>query len=225
MHEAMSDELNCKVVRDSLWEFAAGRMDESELNSVESHLGVCRECASQGREVRSLRFGLKQLPSIPVPAMVTTKLLINASRERSRRLGRQNFGQWLKLFFENLFKPFAVPAAGGMLASFLCFGVLIEGLQVSAHWNDAMPLGAHTEIAINELTPFCFGGRDVMFQLTVDEGGNVVDYMPQSSNPSPEEMREIGNLVLYSTFTPATRFGQAISSKRLFLHSHISVKG
>jgi len=38
-------------------------------------------------------------------------------------------------------------------------------------------------------------------------------------------MRDIGNFLMFSTFTPATRFGQRVSSKRLVAIQHMSIKG
>lgn len=227
------DQMNCNAVRGSLWEFVEGSVGEAIRSAIAAHLGACRECDSRRREVTVLRSGLKQLPSVQVPEILTTRLLVSASHERSRRSERHDFPArvraWrssLRLFFDNLLRPFAVPAAGGILTSFLCFGMIIDGLHVSAaSWDHDIPLGMFTEVAIDELSPFTCGDRDVMVQLTVDETGNVTDYSVPVANPSPEEMREIGNLVLYSSFTPATRFGQAISSKRLFSIRHISVKG
>ena len=42
---------------------------------------------------------------------------------------------------------------------------------------------------------------------------------------SPEQMHDIGNLVLYSTFKPATSFGQRVSGKILVGIHHIDVRG
>ncbi|MDP9172119.1 MAG: hypothetical protein M3N54_15990 [Acidobacteriota bacterium] len=220
-------------MRASLWDFHAGTVAESARPAIAAHLSECRECELHGREVTALRSGLKHLPVRQAPAILTTRLLISASRERSRREQRRDFGTWLRerrlrlrLFVDNLVKPFAVPAAGGILTSFLCFGVIVDSLHVSSSsWDNDIPLGMSTEVTIDELSPFTYGERDVMVRLTVDASGNVTDYAVPTANPSPEEMREIGNLVLYSSFTPATRFGQAISSKRLFFIRHISVKG
>lgn len=227
------DELNCKTVRGSLWDFIAGSLEAGLSECIALHLNVCRECEMYRGEVRSVRSGLKHLPSRQVPDLLNMKLLVLASREHSRWRTRRNLSAWLgeqksraKLFFDNLLRPFAVPAAGGILASFLCFGVIVNTLHVSADWQDDIPIGFFTEIAINELSPFCSSGKDVMVQLSVDSRGRVTDFaLPQNSNASPEEMQEIGNLVFYSTFTPATRLGQPVSSKRLFYIGHISIKG
>jgi hypothetical protein len=229
------EELNCRSVRGSLWDTTAWdstAWDSTADAALAAHLSACRECELERREVTVLRSGLKQLPSMQVPSILTTRLLIGASREWSRRRARRNFSAWLRergsrlrLSFDNLLRPFALPAAGGLLASFLCFGIIVNGLHVTPNWDNDIPLGLFTEVAIDELSPFSCGGRDVMVQLTVDATGSVTDYAVPTADPSPEEMREIGNLVLYSSFTPAKRFGQAISSKRLFFIRHISIKG
>ena len=233
------DELNCKSVRRFLWDYMAGSMGADEpagnLNPQEIglHLNACRDCQFHGAEVRSVRSGLKHLPLLHVPPILTTRLQILASRERARLWARRDLdafmhevGSLARLFFDNLLKPFAVPAAGGILASFLCFGVIVDTLHVVPDWQNDIPLGLFTEVMIDEPSPFSFNGRDVMVQLTVDSGGQVTDYaLPQERNPLPDELQEIGNLVRFTSFTPAKRFGQPISSKRLFLIRHISIKG
>lgn len=232
MREAM-DDMNCKAVRQSLWDYVADTpAAEVARDAMERHLRGCRECDLRRADAQSLRSGLRHLPLKHVPALLETRLQVLASRERSRQAARRNFRAWatetfarLKLSFDNLLKPFAVPAAGGLLTSFLCFGVIVNTLHVVPDWGDDIPIGISTEVAIDELSPFCFTGRDVMVQLTVDSTGHVTDFEPQEQNPSPEALREIGNLVLYSTFTPAMRLGRPVASKRFFVIRHISVRG
>ena len=102
----------------------------------------------------------------------------------------------------------------------------MDNLHYAPDWQEDLPIGFTSEIGIDELSPFCFNGKDVMVQLSVDSTGQVTDYsMPHEVNPSSEELQEIGNLVLFSTFKPAMRLGRPISSKRLFYIRHISVKG
>ena len=226
------DDLSCKTVRESLWSFTAHRSG-GDRQDIALHLKVCRDCESHYGEVKSLRTGLKHLPVRPVPALLKTQLSVLASRERVRRINRLNFSVWAKnqasrakLFFDNLLKPLAVPAAGGLLASFLCFGVIVDTLHYVPDWQDDIPLNFSSEIAIDELSPFSVKGKDLMVQLTIDSQGNVTDYsLPHTNNPSSEELQQIGNLVLFSTFTPAMRLGRPISSKRYIYLGHIRVKG
>jgi hypothetical protein len=227
------EDFSCKSVRRSMWDYVTGGLDDVDRQLVGYHVQDCRDCDLHRKEVRSLRSGLRNLPVMHVPPILNTRLRVIASRERSRQLVRQDFQSWMKelkrqawLLFDNLLKPFAVPAAGGILASFLCFGVIVDTLHIGPDWQNDLPLGISTEVAIDELSPFSCGHKDVMVQLSVDSDGKVTDYeLPQAAHASPEELQEIGNLVLYSTFTPAVRSGWRVSSKRWIIMSHISVKG
>lgn len=228
----MMEELNCRTVRGSLWDYSSGALDEQASQSIASHLGACRDCDLRRLEVGSLRSGLRNLPVRRAPAILNTRLLVLASRERSRFLARRNFTAWLKetgsrarLSFDNLLKPFAVPAAGGLLASFLCFGVIVDTLHVQPGWDKDMPMGLFTQVTFAETSPFCRNQSDLLVELTIDADGNVTDYSLPQGATSPAQLQEIGNLIMYSTFTPATRFGQPVASKQYLIMSHVNIRG
>lgn len=225
------EELNCKLVRESLWDFMTETLQGEERESVARHLEDCRDCDLHRAEVRSLRMGFKGLPRKDVSPLLATRLRVVASRERSRRAIRQDVAariaelrSRLSLTFDNLLRPLAVPAAGGILASLFCFGVIVDSLHVHPTWDNDIPIGLYTNVILDEVTPFSVGGNDVMVQLTVDSTGKVSDFTVPSGNASSDEMREIGNLVLYSTFIPATAFGQRVSGKILVGINHINVR-
>jgi hypothetical protein len=225
------EELNCNSVRPVLWDFVAGSLNQKESQNIEAHLNDCRECYLHRLEVRSVRTGIKSLPPVAVPSLLTTRLRVTASRERSRFLLRRNLatrlqdiGSTLKLMFDNLLRPLAVPAAGGILASFCCFGMIVDTLHVRVDWRNDIPVGLFTEVTMDDISPFGCVGKDIIVQLTIDSSGKVTDFSPVGVT-SPEQMQEIGNLVLYSTFTPATSFGQKVSGKILVDIHHIDVRG
>lgn len=233
----MIDEMNCKSVRRALWDFAAGALNEVERENVATHIRECRECELHRAEVRSLRTGLKSLHQKTVSSMLSTRLMVVASRERSRFLLRRNLAARMaelrrnaKLLFDNLLKPVAVPAMGGMLASFLCIGSIVDTLQFHPEWQQDLPVSLFTQVTIDGVSPFSVNGPDVTMQLTVDPNGSVSDFVvsgdgAKTRNASPEEMREIGNMVLFSTFTPATAFGQPVSGKIVVGSRHINIRG
>jgi hypothetical protein len=226
----MTGELSCKSVRSTLWDFAADALDESDRLMVETHLDECRECNLHRAEVRSLHTGLKSLPQKSVSPLLGTRLRVIASRECSRQALRRNLAARMadlrsraKLVFDNLLRPVAVPAAGGMLASFLCFGVIVDTLHVQPVWDNDIPFGVYTEVMIDDVTPFPLDGHDVMVQLTVDKDGKVSDFEVPRGAPSPQELRDIGNLVLFGSFVPATAFGQPVTGKILVTITHVNV--
>jgi hypothetical protein len=232
----MMEELNCKSVRSSLWDYMAGTLALNDRAMIDEHLGECRECVLHRAEVRSLRAGLKNLPkSLPtknVSAMLRTRLRVIASRERSRQALRRDLAARLadlrsraRLVFDNLLRPVAVPAAGGLLASFLCFGVIVDTLHYHPEWQNDIPVGLYTQVTIDDVSPFSVNGNDVIVQLTVDQDGKISDFEIPQGTGSPEELREIGNLVLYSSFVPATAFGQRVTGKILVSVHHINIRG
>jgi len=229
---------DCRNARKFIWDFVAGSLASSglpaaERGSIAVHIESCPDCNRHRLEVQSLRSGLRHLPQVRVPNLLNARLRVIASKERWRSETRRDWrarlqeARWrIGLVVDNLLKPLAVPAAGGLLASFFCFFIIVDTLHMTPTIADEVPLGLYTEVMIDELTPFGFQGRDVMVQLTVDADGKVTDFeVLQAEVTSLEEVRDIGNLVMFSTFTPATRFGQRVSSKRLFSIRHISVTG
>lgn len=231
-------EMNCASVRSALWDYAAGTLGSSEREGVALHLEMCRECALHRAEVRSLRTGLKSLREKSASSMLATRLRVLGSRERSRLLRRRDLAARLKdlrssaaLVFDHLLYPFAVPAAGGILASFFCIVMIVDTLHFHPEWQPDIPVvGLFTQVTIDGVSPFSVDGPDVTLQVTVDASGAVSDFeVPadgkQNHDSSPAEMKEIGNMVLFSTFTPATSFGQKVSGKILVGSRHINIRG
>lgn len=230
----MTAEINCRAVRSSLWDYRAGTLDQDSSLMVAAHLEGCRECNLHGSEVRSLSNGLKHLPKMNVSSLLETKLRVIASRERSRQLLRLNLAaRWaelrsrMKLLFDNLLKPIAIPAIGGMLASSLCFGVIVDTLQFHPEWvYDDIPVGYYTQVVIDDVSPFSDSdGKDMLVELTIDRNGQVIGFEVPQGNATPDEMKEIGNLVLYSSFTPAMAFGDRVTGKILVQIQHLNVRG
>jgi hypothetical protein len=228
------EEITCKAVRLNLWDYAAKVLPASENESVGSHLDACRECNRFLADTSSLHKGFRHLPEQALPPMLQTRLQVIASRERSRQYLRLDPTAWLRdkladamMTFDNFLKPYAVPATGGVLASCLCFSLIAHTLQLRPNLQfptDEMPIGLFTEVAIDDVSPFTLPGKDVTMELTVNAKGQVTDFtpipQPGSEPPTADEMNQIASFVLYSTFTPATRFGQPVASKRLFAIRH-----
>lgn len=227
------EDLSCESVRSALWDHAAGRLAEAESQKIADHLRKCRACERHRTDVCSIETGLKHLPVFRPPSIVSVRVKVAASRDRSTRLRHLDFAaRWKELreraalAFNNLLKPIAVPATGGILASMLCFGMIVNNLHLDPDYGTDMPIGLYRAAIIDDLSPFCFTGKDVLVQLTIDQDGNVTDVEKfPNGKTSPDEMREIGNLVLYSTFKPAWASGQPVSSKILLLIQHSTIRG
>jgi hypothetical protein len=232
------EELNCKTVRQNLWDYASMSLAQRECAGVvdavqmDAHLDLCRDCDRSLADVSSLRNGFRNLPMQVVPPLTATKLQVLASRERSRRLLRMDPKAWLRdklssarMTFSHFLRPFAVPATGGLLASCLCFTAIAHTLHLRPYLvGEDTPFGLFSEMTIDDVSPFSFPGKDVTVQVTVDADGKVADYtMAQGARPTPEEFEQVGSFLLYSTFNPAMRSGERVSSKGLFAIRHYNV--
>jgi hypothetical protein len=173
-----------------------------------------------------IRQALLDLPVAPVPADLAVKLRVLASHERERQVNR--FG-WLKrrrMELNDLFKLLAVPVAGGLLSSLLLFTAMVDTLNAQLYLNTRdVPLGVYTQVSVGNLSPFAGNGEDLMVEVTIDPHGRVSDFSVPNGKVSPEQLRQVGNLLLYSTFTPATADGQPVSGKILVALHHINVEG
>ena len=86
------------------------------------------------------------------------------------------------------------------------------------------------QVAVKGMAPFFGGGDDVVVDVTVDEQGRMIDYAVvagATALANASLRRRLENVLLFTEFTPATSFGQPMSSKtRLwFRTSRIDVKG
>jgi hypothetical protein len=93
-----------------------------------------------------------------------------------------------------------------------------------------VPTVLTTQVAVKGMAPFFGGGDDVVVDVTVDEQGRMIDYAVvagASALANASLRRRLENVLLFTEFTPATSFGQPMSSKtRLwFRTSRIDVKG
>ena len=233
------EETNCKTVRQNLWDYSAQSLENPDNDGVvsavqmDAHLDLCRECDRSLADISALRTGFRHLPVQSVPPLIATRLQVIASRERSRQLLRMDPGAWLRdklssamMAFNHFLRPFAVPATGGLLASCFCFALIAHTLHLRPYLvGDDTPIGLFSDMTIDDVSPFSYPGKDVTLQVTIDANGSVADYsMAQGGRPTPEEFDQIGPFLLYSTFTPAMRSGEPVSSTSVIALHHYTVR-
>lgn len=176
---------------------------------------------------------LRRLPRLRPPAGLTNSLRVIASREAQRpaasaRLTRMDR---LRLSFDNLMRPIALPFAGGVFSAVILFSMwVVPSYPVRASSRSDVPLGLITEAAVRHMAPIATTAEvDVVVDVTIDGVGRMVDYaIVSGSEPNDAVLRRsIEGFLLLTSFTPATSFGQPVEGRlRLTLRSsHIDVKG
>ncbi len=215
-----------------------GCVVDAERRDAMTHMDACPDCARRARQIVEIRQSLKQAPARPVPADLALRLRINASREAARRRAINGFsGQiraWragLAFWVNNLMRPLAVPAMGGLASAVVLFSMMITNLQgiVRADEQD-VPTVFYTGASVRSSLDPSIGAEEIAVDIFVDEQGRVVDYAFPSGYGrynTPTIRRGLENSLLFTTFHPATSFGQPTSGwvRVSFRRSEIQVKG
>jgi hypothetical protein len=104
------------------------------------------------------------------------------------------------------------------------FGMMISSLGFLHDPGNDKPTALSTEASVDNVADF--GARtksndDTLIEVEVDGQGSMVDYYI----PHGQMTSEIGNLLLFTKYTPATKFLRPASGKVIIRLSRIVVKG
>ena len=224
--------MSCQFTQESLSRYLDNRLPEPERSSVFLHLAACGECATRHEQMVELHENLRSLPIALAPARLATDLRVLASKElvRNRRRSSisalmQSWRDAARLLIDNLMRPLALPFVGGGLTSALfIFGMLMPNLGFLHNAVNDTPSGIYTEASVIKVAAFASPGKsndDTVVEVQINEQGRMVDY-----NVLQGQMTgEIGNLLLFTTFNPATMFLQPTAGKVVIRRSQIVVKG
>jgi hypothetical protein len=112
-------------------------------------------------------------------------------------------------------RPVAIPFAGGVASAVFLFTMLTPTLTIRAAdaRTDVPFYWLYTQGTMIDTPPFSFQGNEIEVVLTLDKNGQITDYSCGEGKISRQMMDGIGNSLLFSSFEPATMFGQPISGK------------
>jgi hypothetical protein len=186
----------------------------------------------------ALSQALRRLPRAAAPAGLTTRLRVVASRERHRRLRRRHWSAWVRewvegarLAFDNVMRPLAVPVAGGVFSAVTLFNIwVVPAYPAAAQMAGKVdvPTKLTTAAQVKGFSLVSSGVGDIVVDILLDDRGRMVDYVIVNEDAlSPAARRNLENMLVFSTFVPATSFGRPVAGKmRLWVSSsRIDVKG
>ena len=219
--------MSCENAQELISLLLDGRLPGEERENVRAHTVVCRECGAQLASLETQRALLRTMAATPVPDVLASRLRVMASHERERRLSRTSLRERLRrtaqnvdLAFQNLMRPVALPVTGGLLSTFLLFGLMMPSLSFS-HTNGGYDFFTAPQGRL-VATPWEVGADDDtkdfpifaspdqqksdyvnIVNLTIDESGLVVDWSVVRGQLT-DDMKSI---IMFSRFEPATTFG------------------
>ncbi|MGD0294588.1 MAG: anti-sigma factor [Terracidiphilus sp.] len=225
---------NCNAIQKKFTEYLDGQLSGREMHCVDAHLESCRKCAGDWKSLDEIQSLMATLGPVPEPQNLLLRIRVAISHERARR--RQPAFHAFNLAWRNTIGPFLLQAAAGFASTVLLLGtVLVLGGMFtqpqSALATPDEPLGATTAPRFLYLSPYVGSNpigdvsTPVVIEAYVNGEGKVYDYRIVSGPTDKATREQVENILLWSIFEPARRFGQPVSSLAVLSFSGVSVRG
>lgn len=222
--------MKCAEAKPMFSPYLDGAITGTEMIGLTQHLDACARCQHEYLSLRQTQRLLSKVGRRKAPEDLALKLRLAVSREAAQT--RRPYCRDLRVRLENVIHAFMVPATVGLVSAVLIFGFLMGlALPLRADHPD-VPLMLNTA---PQLQQSAFGtglesisGDSLVIEAYVDSNGRVQDYRVLS-NPEESETKDlppqVKNMLIFTTFRPATSMGQPTSGRAVLSFSKISVKG
>jgi hypothetical protein len=221
--------MTCSVAKGLMSSYLDGAVTRSQMAQMDEHLRGCPECGERFASVKHLQSLVGSLGRKAAPPDLSLKLRVALSKELAN--SRRSRWERLQVRWENAFNAIMVPATAGLVTTLIIFGVLIGFLypaQVRAS-ND-VPTVLYTPAELKstpfELTMGVSNTDSLVIDAYVGSDGRVLDYRILSAPQEAEAiLPQLKNMLIFTTFNPATAFGQPTASHVILTFSKVQVKG
>jgi len=221
--------MTCSVAKRLMSPYLDGAVTRRQMAQMDEHLRACVECAARVASVQRTQSLVGSLGRKAAPPDLSLKLRVALSQELANS-GRSRWER-LRVRWENAFNATMIPATAGLGTTLVIFGMLISFLypaQVRAS-ND-VPTMLYTPAELKS-TPFelsmgVANTDSLVVEAYVGSDGRVLDYRVLSAPEDAEAiLPQLKNMLIFTTFNPATAFGQPTSSRVILTFSKVQVKG
>jgi len=221
--------MTCGQAKSLFSPYLDGAVTGTEMQAVGRHLEGCESCQRQYISLRQTQQLLSKVGRRKVPAEVGLKLRVAMSQEIARSKRPVLANMFVRL--SNAISSMMVPATAGLASAVLVFGVLMGFMTVPLQaGNPDVPLVVGTDPQVQQIS---FGATldsihegSLVIEADVDSHGRVQDYRILSDEgTSPELLPQVKNMLIFTTFRPATAFGRPTTGRAILSFSKISVKG
>src|SRR5579862_4980641 len=168
--------MTCWNAKSRISAYLDNALPAAERQAMRQHLNACRDCTLKSSEQQRLRQAVGSLPRRIPPSDLTLRLRVGASKARTELRGP---GRWtrfrdrLSLALDNLMRPLAVPAVGGLCSAIFMFSALVPTFmptyamaRIASPWDP--PTMLITEPMVKYMAPIAFGG-DAVVDVNIDD--------------------------------------------------------
>ena len=225
--------MSCENVQERISLLLDCKLPAGDREHVLAHIDECSHCGSRFESMQHMRASLRNMARPAVPPVLGARLRVMASHERARRVARKNLAarvdSWaatVRLAFDNMMRPVAVPFAGGLFSALVLFSVLVPSLSFRHNFGDEPPTAVFTypdgrivgQMEYVRMEPVSAGSssNETVLELVIDPTGRVRDFYV-SRGKITEDMASV---ILLSQFNPATIFGQPTWGRVQLVYHH-----
>jgi hypothetical protein len=225
---------DCHAMQMKFTEYLDGRLSGREMQSVAAHMEQCSACAEDWKFLEKVQTSLAALGPVPEPEDLLLRIRVAISHEHARQ--RRTVFHTMDLAWRNTVGPFLLHAAAGFASAVLLLGTVIVLVSMftqpeSAQATADEPLGMATAPRFLYLSSVVGGNPigdvsvPVVIEAYVNPQGQVYDYRIVSGPVDQTTRAQVENLLLWSRFEPARRFGQPVPGLAVLSFSGVSVRG
>jgi hypothetical protein len=221
--------VKCIQAKSLLSPYLDGMLTGKQMLALGAHLDSCMNCSQEFETLRRTQRLLVSAGRRKAPEDLALKLRVAISREMAQ--SRQPYLSGWRVRMDNLLKAFMVPATAGLLSAVVMFGVFMGYLAIPLPVKSAdVPLTFSTTPQLEEsafgTTLDSIKDDSIVIEAYVGSNGRVEDYRVLSNPENPKDLpTQVKNMLIFTTFRPATFMGQPTSGTAVVSFSRINVKG
>jgi anti-sigma factor RsiW len=220
--------MNCTEAKSMFSAYLDGAVTGTEMMALTRHLDGCGRCQEEYVSLRRTQQLLTSVGRRPAPADLSLRLRLAISREVAQ--ARRPYFHDFCIRVENAVRGFMVPATAGLATAVVIFVFLMGFLALPLQSNADVPLSLNTAPRLQqsafETAVDSIADDSLVIEALVDSNGRVEDYRvlssPQDTKGLPTQVK---NMLIFTTFRPATSMGQPTAGRAVLTFSKISVKG
>ncbi len=205
-----------------------GAVTGTQMRELSEHLASCGGCRREYGALQTTQRLLSRMGRRKAPTDLALRLRVAISQEAAR--ARRPFLGHLRIRVENALNAFMVPATAGLATAVVVFAMLMGFLAPLQAGNPDVPLMLYTAPQLQQAafatTLDSISEDSLVIEAYVDPNGRIQDYRILSNSKEANTLLpQVKNMLLFTTFRPATSMGTPTSGHAVLSFSKISVKG